>query len=135
AHALDEITAYRGALPFDSTNIKLDYGNGDFDTRHNFSATLTWDIPGSSRGPKVLTHGWSVNSLMTFHKGQPLDQSRTGFDIIGNPFAGESHSFSKSLPGVQWINPASFCINDATAGAGNGTCAGGGSGVFGGNLR
>jgi hypothetical protein len=135
AHALDEITAYRGAIPFDSTNLKAEYGNGDFDTRHNFSATFTWDIPGSSRGPKVLTHGWSVNSLMTFHGGQPLDQFRAGYDIIGNPFAGVSHSFSTSLPGVQWINPASFCINDATAGVGNGTCPGGGSGVFGGNLR
>ncbi len=59
AHALDEITAYRGALPFDSTNLKAEYGNGDFDTRHNFSATFTWDIPGSSHGPKILTHGWS----------------------------------------------------------------------------
>src|SRR6202011_1713600 len=48
AHAMDNITAYRGAIPFDSTNPKAEYGNGDFDTRHNFSATLTWDIPGSS---------------------------------------------------------------------------------------
>jgi hypothetical protein len=131
AHALDEITAYRGALPFDSLNLKGEYGNGDFDTRHNFSATLTWDIPGSSRGPKVLTHGWSVNSLMTFHKGQPLDQSRTGYDIIGNPFAGVSHSFSKSLPGVQWINPAAFCLPPIDGGSASCT----GPNIFGGNLR
>jgi hypothetical protein len=131
AHALDEITAYRGALPFDGLNLKGEYGNGDFDTRHNFSATLTWDIPGSSRGPKVLTHGWSVNSLMTFHKGQPLDQSRTGYDIIGNPFAGVSHSFSKSLPGVQWINPAAFCLPPIDGGSASCT----GPNIFGGNLR
>ena len=134
AHALDEITAYRGAIPFDSTNLKAEYGNGDFDTRHNFSATLTWDIPGSEHGPKALTHGWSVNSLMTFHRGQPLDEFRTGFDIIGSPFAGVSHAFNKS--GVTWINPASFCVNDVTAGGpGLGSCPGGGSGVFGGDLR
>jgi hypothetical protein len=106
AHALDEITAYRGAIPRDSTNLKAEYGNGDFDTRHNFSATFTWDIPGSSHGPKILTHGWQVNSLMTFHGGQPLDGVRTGFDQIANPFAGVSHSFNKS--GVTWINPNSF---------------------------
>jgi hypothetical protein len=138
AHALDEITAYRGALPFDSRNLKGEYGNGDFDTRHNFSATLVWDIPGSSRGPKWLSHGWSVNSLMTFHGGQPLDQVRAGVDIIGNPFAGVSHSFSKSLPGVQWINPLAFCTNAATVGVLNATCPGlnhVGSGVFGGDLR
>jgi hypothetical protein len=106
AHALDEITAYRGAIPRDSTNLKAEYGNGDFDTRHNFSATFTWDIPGSSYGPKILTHGWQVNSLMTFHGGQPLDGVRTGFDQIANPFAGVSHKFNKS--GVTWINPNSF---------------------------
>ncbi len=106
AHALDEITAYRGVIPRDSTNLKAEYGNGDFDTRHNFSATFTWDIPGSSHGPKILTHGWQVNSLMTFHGGQPIDGVRTGFDQIANPFAGISHSFNKS--GVTWINPNSF---------------------------
>ncbi len=137
AHALDEITAYRGVIPFDSTNLKAEYGNGDFDTRHNFSATLTWDIPGSSHGPKILTHGWSVNSLMTFHGGQPMDQLRPGYDIIGDPFAGVSHSFQKTadFTGVTWINPAAFCINDVTAAPDPGTCPGGGSGIFGGNLR
>jgi hypothetical protein len=138
AHALDEITAYRGVIPYDSTNVKAEYGNGDFDTRQNFSATLTWDIPGSSHGPRILTHGWSVNSLMTFHGGQPMDQLRPGYDIIGNPFAGVSHSFQKtaSFTGVTWINPAAFCINDVTAGGvGQGTCPGGGSGILGGDLR
>jgi hypothetical protein len=133
AHALDEITAYRGALPYDSTNLKAEYGNGDFDTRHNFSATLTWDIPGSSHGPKLLTHGWSVNSLMTFHRGQPLDQSRTGYDIIGDPFAGVSHSFQKtaSFTGVHWINPAAFCL--PAVDGGTAPCSG--PNIFGGNLR
>jgi hypothetical protein len=138
AHALDEITAYRGVLPYDSRNLKAEYGNGDFDTRQNFSATLTWDVPGSSHGPRILTHGWSVNSLMTFHGGQPMDQVRPGYDIIGDPFAGVSHNFQKSatFTGVTWINPAAFCINDATAGVGKGTCGpGGGSGIFGGDLR
>jgi hypothetical protein len=117
AHTLDDISAYRGAIPLDSTNLKAEYGNGDFDTRHNFSATLTWDIPGSSYGPKFLTHGWQVNSLMTFHGGQPIDEVRgefnsTGIDQLGSPFSGVSHSFNKS--GVTWINPANFTSPGAT---------------------
>src|SRR6202035_5270770 len=108
AHALDEITAYRGAIPLDSTNLKAEYGNGDFDTRRNFSATFTWNIPGSSHGPKILTHGWQVNSLMTFHGGQPLDEVRgafnsQGIDQLGPAFAGVSHAFNKS--GGTWVNP------------------------------
>lgn len=117
AHELDEISEYRGAIPLDSTNLKAEYGNGDFDTRNNFSATFTWDIPGSSRGPRILTHGWSVNSLMTFHGGQPIDEIRgegngIGIDEIASPFAGVSHKFNKA--GVTWINPASFVSPSAT---------------------
>ena len=134
AHELDEISAYRGALPYDSTNLKAEYGNGDFDTRQNLSATLTWDIPGSEHGPRWLSHGWSINSLMTFHGGQPLDEVRTGYDIIGDPFAGVSHSFVKTaaFTGVQWINPAAFCLPVADGGTA-GTCSG--PNVFGGDLR
>jgi hypothetical protein len=133
AHALDDITAYRGALPYDSTNPAAEFGNGDFDTRHNFSAVFVWDIPGSSHGPKILTHGWQVNSLMTFHGGQPLDQTRTGYDIIGDPFAGVSHSFSKA--GVTWINPAAFCLPNIDAPGGKGNCPSSAPDIFGGNLR
>ena len=133
AHELDEISQYRGAIPYDSTNLKGEYGNGDFDTRNNFSGTFTWDIPGSGRGPSWLTHGWSVNSLLTFHGGQPLDEVRTGYDIIGDPFAGVSHSFQKtaSFTGVTWINPAAFCLPAIDGG----TTPCSGPNVFGGDLR
>jgi hypothetical protein len=133
AHELDEISQYRGAIPYDSTNLKGEYGNGDFDTRNNFSGTFTWDIPGSGRGPSWLTHGWSVNSLLTFHGGQPLDEVRTGYDIIGDPFAGVSHGFQKtaSFTGVTWINPAAFCLPAIDGG----TTPCSGPNVFGGDLR
>jgi hypothetical protein len=134
AHELDEISAYRGAIPYDSTNLKAEYGNGDFDTRQNLSLTLNWNVPGSSHGPQWLSHGWAVNSLMTFHGGQPLDEFRTGYDVIGNPFSGVSHAFSKS--GVTWINPAAFCLPavDDSSGSG-GNCPASAPEVFGGSLR
>ena len=138
AHNLDWLTAYRGAIPYDSSNPRAEYGNSDFDTRHNFSATFTWDIPGSSHGPKILTHGWAVNALMTFHGGQPLDGIRTGYDRIADPFAGVSHAFNKS--GVTWINPAAFCVTPINGGPDYGTQGGCPNSsvapdVFGGTLR
>jgi hypothetical protein len=113
AHNLDEISAYRGVIPFDSNNIKADYGNSDFDTRHTFTGTLSWDLPGSSHGPKALTHGWNVSTLLSFHGGQPNDQVRQGLDLIGDPFGGVSHSFVKGktlqdFTGVQWVNTTAF---------------------------
>ena len=118
AHELDVMTEYRGSIPFDSTNLHLDYGSGDFDTRKNFTAYWTYDIPGSSHGPKILTHGWQVSSAWSFHSGQPFNfnagTQRPGLDLIADPFAGVSHSFSKALnggtPGEQWVNPLAFAV-------------------------
>jgi len=113
SHNLDEITAYRGVIPFDSYNLKADYGNSDFDTRHTFTGTLSWEVPGSSRGPRALTHGWNVSTVLSFHGGQPNDQIRQGLNLTGDPFGGVSHSFVKGktlqdFTGVQWINPSAF---------------------------
>ena len=115
AHNLDEITAYRGVIPFDSYNLNADYGNSDFDQRHTFTGTLSWDLPGSSHGPKALTHGWNVSSALAFHGGQPNDQVRQGLDLVGDPFGGVSHSFVKTIAftGVQWVNPNAFAAPPA----------------------
>jgi hypothetical protein len=117
AHALDDVTAYRGVFPLDSDNLRAEYGSGDFDTRHNFSAYFTYDVPGSSHGPRILTHGWQVTSLLTVHSGQPFNinaTSRPGLNLIGDPFAGVSHAFHPS--GTQWVNPAAFCTPVAVSG-------------------
>jgi len=112
SHALDEISEYRAVIADDANNIKLDYGNGDYDTRHLFTANITYALPkaGWARGwADRVVNGWHLSSLWVFHSGQPFDITRSGKNLIGDPFAGVSHSFSKSIPGVQWINPAAFC--------------------------
>lgn len=116
SHALDEISEYRAVIADNPNNIKADYGNGDYDTRHHFTTSLTYDIPGSSHGPQFLTHGWQVSSLWNFHTGQPYDVTlggALGLHLIGDPFSGVSHSFSKDLAscgcaGVQWVNLAAY---------------------------
>jgi hypothetical protein len=122
SHTMDEISEYRAVIPFDSFDIKNDYGNGDYDTRHLFTTTVSYEIPGSSHGPKILSHGWQVSALVNFHSGQPYDITRSGKDLIGDPFGGISHDFSKNLAvcgcaGVQWINTAAF--STPSSGIGN----------------
>lgn len=118
-HALDETSDYRHVFPQNSFNLKGDYGSSDFDTRHNFTTNLTYAVPGSSHGPKILTHGWQLSNLISLHTGQPVnlfaltDSSGTNDgqlrpNLIGNPFAGVSHKFSQALGGAPWINPAAF---------------------------
>jgi hypothetical protein len=122
AHSLDEVTQYVGALPQDSTNFKNDYGNSDYDIRHNFNGYLVYDIPGSSHGPKWLSHGWEVTTKVAFRTGLPFtihatsDTSGTGENTargvqVGDPYAGVDRTHTQGNP-VQWINPSAF-VNPA----------------------
>jgi hypothetical protein len=71
-HNLDEVTQYRGQLPQDSTNFKGDYGNSDFDTRNGFVGYANYEVPGF-RGPKLLTNGFELNTVITLKGGQPIN--------------------------------------------------------------
>jgi hypothetical protein len=104
-------------VPHDSLNLGIDYGNGDFDTRHNFTSYLSYEIPGSSHGPRWLTHGWEVSTLISIHSGQPFNpycgndpsgNQRPGCNVVGDPYAGLSHNFDRSIGGTQWYNPSAF---------------------------
>jgi len=127
-HNLDEVTAYRGALPQDSYDFKNnipgdrgDYGNSDFDTRNSFVGYINYDIPAFA-GPKLLTSGWSLNSAFAFKGGQPItiydnnDTSGTNeftqrVNQIADPFHGVSHAILTNSSGgkyVQVLNPAAF---------------------------
>jgi outer membrane receptor protein involved in Fe transport len=115
SHSNDIVTAYRGALPQDSTNFKGDYGNSDFDQRNIFTGSATYTIPGAEKW-KLLTNGWQLNTLATFHGGIPItvlspsDTSGTGegtqrADLTGiNAYSGAR--IEKA--GANWLNPAAF---------------------------
>jgi len=109
------------ALPQNSFDPAGEHGNSDFDTRHNFTAYLLYELPGSSHGPRLLSNGWKISSLLSFRSGLPFtvdaygDISGTGEntdrpDLIGDPYAGVSHSVHDHQP-VQWINPNAFTVN------------------------
>jgi len=116
AHSLDEISQYRAAIVDDAFNRKLDYGNSDFDTRHLFTVSATYDIPKASWATGTWSsravNGWQLSSVMNFHTGQPSDEVRLGLDLIGDPYAGAaaSHKFDPANGGTQWWNPAAFAV-------------------------
>jgi hypothetical protein len=121
AHSLDQISQYRAAIVDDAFNRNLDYGNSDFDTRHLFTVSATYDIPRASWAQGAWSsravNGWELSSMMNFHTGQPSDENRLGLDLIGDPYKGVSHKFDAANGGTQWWNPAAFAV--PVSGVGN----------------
>jgi len=113
SHALDEISEYRAAILDDAFNRRLDYGNGDFDTRHLFTLNFTYDVPkaawATSPWADRLVNGWQVSSIMNFHSGQPYDELLSGLNFLGGSATTGSNKFDATIPGLQWLNPTAFC--------------------------
>ncbi len=116
SHSMDEVTAYRGALPQDNFNFKGDYGPSDFDTRNTFIGLVSYAVPGSQKF-HLLSKGWAVNSLLTFHGGLPFsvlssgdnsgtDEGTQRADVVAgvSAYAGAK----QAKVGGQWLNPAAF---------------------------
>jgi len=118
SHSLDDVSAFRGALPQDSTNFKGDYGQNDYDSRHTFVGEVSYQVPGSAHW-KAATTGWQANSSFSFHSGFPftvLTDSQTDntgennqrANQISNPYTG----FKKAAVGADWLNSAAFADPD-----------------------
>jgi hypothetical protein len=112
--SLDDVSAFRGALPQDSTNFKGDHGLGDYDSRHTFVGELSYQVPGSAHW-KAATNGWQANSSFSFHTGFPFtvltdDQTdNTGennqrANQVSNPYIG----YKKAAVNANWLNPDAF---------------------------
>jgi hypothetical protein len=111
SHSLDQISEYRAVILDDAFNKHVDYGNSDYDTRHLFTTSITYNVPKAawaSGWSKWIVNNWQVSSLMNFHSGQPSDEVRLGLDVIGDPFKGVDHKFSAANGGTLWWNPAAF---------------------------
>ena len=68
SHALDEISnggilpfGNNGYYPIDPFNLALNYGNADYDLRHNINGTYLIMIP-KFKGPGFLTSRWQVGA-------------------------------------------------------------------------
>jgi hypothetical protein len=133
-HARDDMSNARNGSPTDNNNLKGDYGNADFDTRHNLSGYVLYDLPQIGNSLPRLTNGWELTAFWSYNSGFPFtvfsglgdagSGSHTGngsdrADLVGDPFRGvvqPPQPRGEPLT-VQWINPAAFAPNkDGTFG-------------------
>ena len=118
----------RNNWPADSNNVRGDWGNAEFDTRHNLSGYAVYDLPQIGHQIPRLTKGWELSSFVSYDSGFPFTvvaggnnshtkSRRDRADQVGNPFAGITQP-TQPFPGllvggVAWINPSAFAVNAA----------------------
>jgi hypothetical protein len=95
-HAIDTATSNLAGVPPNSNNYSAERGNGDFDIRHRFTLSATYDLPSIKTKGQML-EGWQVTSVLNLQSGEPYtlgdyndDISFTGefndrWNMSGNP--------------------------------------------------
>ncbi|MES1258919.1 MAG: hypothetical protein ABUS51_10830, partial [Acidobacteriota bacterium] len=124
-------------------NLARDRGPCDYDVRHNFTASYTYELPVRLRNPlgRVL-NGWQVSGSVFRHSGLPFSVLSAPYTANGGGIVnGSGPQFASVVPGVplyehnpipgvtqpgtiQWLNPNAFV---STIDPGTGTCSGGDS--------
>ena len=85
SHALDQFSSPppgRGGYQ-DPALPQLDYGSSDYDLRHRFTLSMTYNLP-SKKAPGQMLEGWVVNSVVTLQSGMPWGTMDTNNDFYGN---------------------------------------------------
>ena len=149
SHCLDTVSN-GGFLQFSAGGIlsplpgdlARDYGNCDYDIRHNLTAQYVYDLPLRLRNHSLgyITNGWQISGTMFWHSGVPFSVLSTPYSAGGNGIVqGSGPQFASVVPGVdpycrhcdisgvtqpgtiQWLNPDAFTSAvDPSTGACNG---------------
>ena len=69
AHTLDEGGVAFGSGAQDDTNYRAEYGNADYDVRHNLEFDYTYQLPAAPMLPGWLGRGWQVNGITQMRSG------------------------------------------------------------------
>jgi hypothetical protein len=128
AHAIDTSTSNLAGVPPNSNDYAAERGNGDFDIRHRFTLSATYDLP-SLKTKWQMLEGWQATSILNLQSGEPYtlgdfndDISFTGefndrWNMTGNPR--DIHwSASTPLPYFDFSDAqhsSAACLAQATA--------------------
>lgn len=151
SHCLDTVSN-GGFLSFSSAGILSplpgelgrQYGNCDYDVRHNFNANYVYELPFKTKRAALAQwiQGWQVSGTAFWHSGLPFSVFSTPYSANGNGILQSSGpQFATVISGVplyahqpiagvtqpgtiQWLNPNAFLSSvDPSTGA----CTGGDS--------
>jgi hypothetical protein len=82
AHAIDTAggTTNLASVPQDSNNFAGEKGSGDYDIRHRFTLSATYELP-SVKSKLQMLENWQVTSLITIQGGYPMSFYDAGNDL------------------------------------------------------
>jgi len=82
AHAIDTAggTTNLASVPQDSNNFAAEKGSGDYDIRHRFTLSATYELP-SVKSKFQMLEKWQVTSLVTIQGGYPMEFYDAGNDL------------------------------------------------------
>ncbi len=125
----DLFTNGAAARPTDNMDHHVDYGPADFDTRHRFVTTVSYDLPFYRQNRWI--GGWGMNSIISVASGHPwtpfdstVDLNKDGYrtDRIV-PVTGIQGAYLHGLsPADGILNPAAFDWDPLTPGIQGFTC-------------
>ena len=150
SHCLDTVSN-GGFLPFSAGGIlsplpgalARDYGNCDYDIRHNITTQYLYQLPLKlpSHSLGYIVNGWQLSGTIFWHSGVPFSVLSTPYSANGSGIVqGSGPQFASFVPGVdpycrhchisgvtqlgtiQWLNPDAFvsAVDPST-----GACLGG----------
>jgi hypothetical protein len=117
SHEIDDLANVFGGFS-DPLDANVDRGSGDWDVRHNFTASVVYALPelkNSNSFVRPALGGWQTSSIFQVRSGLPSNvQLISGF--FGNPLRPDVvPGVSPILAGVSWPNPkfntAAFAVN------------------------
>ncbi|HUJ31008.1 MAG TPA: carboxypeptidase regulatory-like domain-containing protein [Candidatus Acidoferrum sp.] len=148
SHCLDTVSN-GGFLQFSAGGIlsplpgelARDYGNCDYDIRHNLTGQYVYQLPikVAHRALGYALNGWQISGSVFWHSGVPFSVLSTPYSANGNGIVqGSGPQFAGIVPGadpycrhcnlsttqpgtIQWLNPDAFVSAvDPSTGACNG---------------
>jgi hypothetical protein len=135
SHALDDVSnggsglqiGYNSQLfnTLANPTVAANYGNADYDVRHNVTADFVWDTPWkfSNRGLNYLLGNWTVSSKFYIRTGMPESLTDTllpnifqGTLNVGSTYGGLIPTAVTNIPsycGVASVNLATPCLSQS----------------------
>ncbi len=113
--------------PDNSFRTDLERANSNFDVRHRFVATFSYELPNLIKSHPRIGGGWQLNGILTLRSGSPFhvnlfdDYNGTGEffprpDLVGDPYAGTSTPDN-------FLNLSAFAVPCTLDPAGDGSAA------------